>query len=435
MAIGSVTESYATAGSVTEDYATGSAAGNSQQYNHLFHRRILLNLSYWQTYVAEHRANVAALDSERERVIKAISFGLELDEARPGAYTLIQDFTHFMERRGYWHIWNQTLIQALAVAHRRCEPAREADLSALLARLLSWQGRFPESVRYYRRAIKAARDLGDLFGEARACTNLGYYYIEHGHWHRAKVLCCHALDIFERIDNDHGRAHTENHIGLLYTRQNKWDKAKQHYERACAIWQKMDDAYGLMRGFINLGVLYNEMERFDKSLGWLENALKQANSIGEEAELGTIYMNIGVAYRQKKELVRAETYNRRAETIFQHFSNQKGLALVYINLGFILTDKKKWEEAREYLNVALETSHSLKFEYGEIKALMGLIEYHIIRGNQQQAVTYLNALEQLIQPDNWEKWYGYLQSLLKKYRRNLTGPQPDRLRQIEFGTD
>lgn len=415
-------------GLVTVPPVTGS-----QHYNHLFRHRILLNLSYWQTYVSEHQANVTALDDERDGIIKAISFGLEMDEAWPAAYTLIQKFTHFMERRGYWHIWNQILIQALAVAQRRRELDSETDLSGLLARLLSRQGRFRESITYYRQAIKTARRLGNLFDEARACTNLGYYYIGPGYWHRAKVLCCHALDIFERIDNDHGRAHTENHLGVLYTGQGLWDKARLHLEQACTIWQEMGDPHGLMHGFINLGLLYNEIEQPDESLGWLEKALQQAKLTGEETELGTIYMNIGTAHQLKNESAKAEMYTRRAEAIFQHFSNQKGLALVWTNLGLIFTDQKRWEEAEEYLKMALETCRNLKYEYGEIKTLMGMVEYHIIRGNQQQAVTYLNAIEQLTQPDNWERWYGHLQSLLIKYRHTLMGPQPDRLRKIEFG--
>jgi hypothetical protein len=50
-------------------------------------------------------------------------------------------------------------------------------------------------------------------------------------WQRDKVLCCHALEIFEALDSDHGRAHTENHLGVLHYRRREWEQAEQHLNR------------------------------------------------------------------------------------------------------------------------------------------------------------------------------------------------------------
>jgi tetratricopeptide (TPR) repeat protein len=250
-------------------------------YTSLFHRRILTNAHYWRNFVAGHTNDVPVLDGEREGIIKAITFGLDLVEAWPPVAELIAIFSPQVERRGTWEGWNGLLERAIEQAEQIGDLTTAVHLSTLLARLCQRQSRFAEAIRHYRRVIRLARWLGDDFSLARACSNLGYLYIERGRWQRAEILCCRALAIFEQLNSDHGRAHTENHLGILYTRQGRWEQGIARLERACVIWEAMGDQHGLMRGFINLGLLYDEMERPDEALYFLEKALQQAELTGE----------------------------------------------------------------------------------------------------------------------------------------------------------
>lgn len=400
---------------------TNSDLANGQNFSGLFRHYVLANVQYWQKYVTQQSTDIAALDRERDRILKAISFALDLEIAWPCVYQVIVTFSSFMERRGYWESWNRLLDQALKVAQRLEDVAKATTLSALLARLLQQQSRIGPAIVQHRHTVRLARQIGNRFEEARACTNLGFLYIEQGQWHRAEVLCCHALNIFETINSDHGRAHTENHLGVLYTRKCFWDKAEQHLERACAIWQTMADNHGLMRGFINLGLLYNQMECSKKSLDYLKKALHQARITGEEIELGLIYLNMGVAYRLSGEPVQAEAQARQAEAIFRQSSNPIGLALAWISLGGAYIDQKIWNKARRYLEAGLDACRKLKNEYGEIEALIGVVEYELARENQQLATEQLNELENLSQSRNWDARYPYLQSRLIKYRCSLSG--------------
>lgn len=392
---------------------------DSHSHTDFFRRRILLNIQYWRDYVGNKATDISALEGERERIVKAIAFALDLTEAWPIVYDLMVTFSPFMERRGHWEIWNQLLDRAIQVAQQVEDMVSIITLSALLARLLQRQNQFTQAVNHYRRVIRLARQTRNFYEEARACTNLGYLYIEQGHWYRAEVLCCYALTIFELINNDHGRAHTENHLGFLYVRQGIWEKAQEHLERACTIWQLMSDYHGLMRGLINLGVLYNEIENPDQTLITLKNALHYAQLAGEEAEIGTIYLNIGAAYQLKGDSVQAEVYAWQAEAIFRQFSSSSYLALVWINLGAAYTGQGRWQEAEQYLETALKECQLLKYEYGEIKALMSIVEYELTRKNYQEAATKLNRLEKLVQAPDKEPRYRYLQSDLTKYRHSL----------------
>lgn len=410
--------------------AAALSLSNNFNHSHFFQRSVLLNVQYWRDFVSDQAADASTLEREWEVIVKAAAFALELVDAWPVVYDLLIKFTPYMERRGHWHIWQPLLERAIRAAQTRTDTTCQTTLTALLARLLFYQSRFKESVSCYRRAIHLARQVGDPFTEARSCSNLGYYYTEHGQWWRAELLCCHALRLFEQLDSNHGRAHTENHLGILYTRQGFWDQAAAHLERACALWQTRGDQHGLMRGLINLSVLYLDMEKYDKMLAILNEALQLARLTGEETEIGRIYLNMGIAYEQSGELAQAEALTWQAEAIFRRCSHSSALIRVWNNLGIIYLRQQKWSTAQEYLGLALVTARNLKLAYDELDALEGLVEYKLTRDNPQQAIAYLEDLARLTMPYPRIRHRRRLQALLSRYRHSLPEFPPDRLRQM-----
>jgi tetratricopeptide (TPR) repeat protein len=384
-----------------------------------FRHRILSNLQFWLDLVAARPPGPPGLDGERDAIVKAISFGLEVEEAWADVYDLIVACSSAMERSGYWAVWGWLLGRATESARRAADPAGEAAVSTLAARLLQWQGRFHEAAGCYRRAIRLSRRVGDAYNEARACSNLGYIYIEKGFWRRAEVLSYHALDLFERLDSNHGRAHTENHLGMLYTWQRAWDAARRCLERACALWQAMDDRHGLMRGTINLGVLYIEMQHPQEALEYLEQACELAAQTGEETELARIYTNMGVAQRIAGRPAEAEALGWQAEAIFRRLSNSLGLAQVWGNLGLACLDQARWEDARAHLEASLVAWRALQIRYGEIRTLLYMARYQIVCGNRAEAARQLDGIERLMGELAQDGQYQHLRPLLDECRRDL----------------
>ncbi len=393
---------------------------DTQSRARFFDQSILINMRYWQTWVEDKIADIAALDRKRNGVVRAISFALDFEEAWPFVRELIETFSPYMERRGYWDTWNWVLSRAIKIANRLGDVEGVATLSALFARLLRRQSRFRESTVYYRQAIRMSRQIGDHFNEARACTNLGYYYIDHGRWHRGEVLCCHALTIFEQLDNNYGQAHTENHLGILYTEQCLWNKAQQHLERACAIWESMGDDHGLMHGYINLGKLFYDMDCANEALFYQEKARENAELTGDKNVMGLAYMNIGIVHILRNELTEAETYLRQAKAIFQRLSSTRNLIHVREYLGALFTKQQKWSKAIFYLETALEAWRSLGHKYSEIRTMISLMEYELAQGNQQQATARLKEIESFFDQYDPTGRYCQLHRQVDKIRYSLT---------------
>jgi tetratricopeptide (TPR) repeat protein len=394
---------------------------DNRRRTRFFRKIVLCNLEYWLAWLDEVKErDIEDLDSERSNIVKAILFALDLGKlAWPLTQQLLTTFSSYMERRGQWETWSKILSRAIELAAKMEDTAGIATLSALLARVLFWQSRFRESTTSYRIAIKAARQIGNRFVEAQAYSNLGYYYVEHGFWYRAEVLCCRALSLFEQIDSDHGRAHTENHLGILYIWQGSWAKAQSHLKRACAIWQQMDDNNGLMYGLTNLGLLFVETNQPEEALFYLKKALHWAQATGETYQIGNIYINIGLAYNLQDNFEAAETFSREAEAIFQQHSNLLGRTHAMENLGIIYQAQQDWPQTIIYLERALAGWRTLNKKQGILQTIVRLAKCELAGGNRPQANIWINEGKQLLNQYPQSRRYYELSEQLEMISRNL----------------
>ncbi|MEM7342673.1 MAG: tetratricopeptide repeat protein [Chloroflexota bacterium] len=369
----------------------------TKHYLTLFETHITRVVQHWHNHAAIEAVDVAVLEPAQESILKSISLAFSLSDLWPTLGTLIIGFSPYMERRGLWGEWNPVLLQAISTAQQRNDVDGEITLSALLARLYQRQSKPKDVIRHYRRVIRLARKAENRYELARACSNLGYAYIDEGRWWRSEVLCCQALEIFEDLDSDHGRAHTHNHLGVLYTKKNVWIKAENHLNEACRFWQRMDDSFGLIYGLDNKGLLYMNMELPQKAIEHLEQALLIAQQTQIETEISKIWNNLGRANQKADHFSKAEDYLKKAEKTFRKNANHLDLARVWHNLGWLYFNMNKWLDAEAYFTEALKAYQNLENSHEEIIIIEDLIMCETSRQNWSKASRHLKYLEQINQ--------------------------------------
>ncbi len=308
---------------------------SQQSYVNYFQQRILRMATHWRDHQAVQRIEVAYLDRERGSILKAITLGLDFAPAWQITKALMIALAPYMERRGHWATWQTMLERAIAVAQRQADQEAETTFTALLARLFQRMSRPQDVIRHYRRTILLARQTGNRYEEARACSNLGYLYIDHNRWLRSEVLSKHALAIFTELGSEHGQAHTRNHLGILYTRTQRWQAAESNLEEACQLWIAMDDQHSLIYGYENLAVLYNDRRMPKMALVLLQNAETLIQETGETAEIATIWTNMAYDYRLLGEVELTVHYSEKAEALFRQQTNVLPVARIWHNLALL----------------------------------------------------------------------------------------------------
>ena len=388
---------------------TNPNLATTAQCVNFFQQAIVRSATYWHEHAAVQEIDVPILDRERETVLNVITRSMDFAPAWPLTRGLIIAFASYMERRGHWEVWRIVLERAISVAQRLGDTDGETTLTALLARLSQRQSRPVDVIRLYRRVIRLAKQTHNRFEEGRACSNLGYAYIDGGHWWRAEVLSSHALEVFEELGSEHGRAHTHNHLGLLFIRQRRWDEAERQLQDAIALWEVMGNENDLMYAYGNLGLLYNEVQNPKSSLVTLKRAISLSERSGETTSAGLWWINIGIAHQQLGEHDVALYSMQQAETILTEVSDPIRLAQVWGNLGRVYTEQADWNHAEDYLERALKTHRSYGNLDGEIRTYFGLIEYEISRQDWPNVSIKLAQLQKLIQKcsnteqDHWQK--------------------------------
>lgn len=397
--------------------ATTVAADNS--YGALF-------LDYINRSLAESLATVRAVetklpDEERVQACHVLDFGLSAPESWTSVSELTIALASYMERGGHWEIWQQFLERAIDAAQRIDDGVHEITLTALLARLYQRQNKSRDMVRTYRRVIRLARRNGNRYELARACSNLGYYFVYAGCWWRSEILSCYALMLFETLDSNHGRAHTNNHLGVLYLRMHQWAKAEQHLKHACTLWQAMSDHHSLIYAFENLGVFYYETNQGDQALSYFYQALQQVELTGEQKEIAGILLNIGLVHSLRNELRQAENKIREAESMFEQDSNFLGLCEARGSLGHLYHKQERWLEAEHYLQIALDGHRSLGNIYGELRVLLYWVEYFLTRQYFTKAHENIITLEQLLRKHSWFQSDKDLLAKISNFKNQLQG--------------
>ena len=333
--------------------------------------------------------------SRRVQACHVLDYGLRSADAWSLTRELTIGLSPYVERSGAWDQWNQTLVNAIAAAQQAGDVDGEITLRALFARLLQRQGHASETIQQYRNVIRMARASDNRFEEARACSNLGYLFIDGGRFWRSEVLCRDALAIFGELQSKHGLAHTHNHLGLLYTRQRSYESAEKHLKLACSVWQSLHDHHSLFLGYMNLGILYFNTRNRDEALNHLYMALHEAQITGEQVETGKIWAHIGHLHLEYKMYAEAKEYLEQAQQIFANSNQRLELARIWNNLGLAhlgcqnpMQAKAHFEQAQQ---VFARFNHRL--ELANTQHNLGLTHQYL---NEWNAATSLLELAQRV---------------------------------------
>ncbi|MFK7802378.1 MAG: tetratricopeptide repeat protein [Anaerolineae bacterium] len=325
-----------------------------------FEERLGEMLDHWQTKRNIVTVDVEALDAEKEGILRAISFGLDFEPSWPVVKELISALTAYMERWGHWSVWHQTLNRAIGVAQKLDDLDGALVMMNLRGRILQRLSRQDELIQNYRQVIRLARKTGNEIEEGRACSNLGFNLIDRGNYWRAEVLSCHALNIFDRLDYQHGQAHTHNHLGYLFTQVGRWEEAERRLMVACEIWKLVNDQSGSVRGLKNLGVLFVQQKMPTKAISYFNQSLEIVEQNNEKSEMPSIYLNLATCMNDLQNYSEAEKYARLAEKLFRQNNNFTGIYKAQIVLASSLSRQDQWQQAEIYFKASSEGFRSLK---------------------------------------------------------------------------
>ena len=149
-------------------------------------------------------------------------------------YTAAQDYSDALSY----------LEQALGIARRVDDQAKEADLLDNIGMVYDALGDKPKALQFFEQALPLLRQVGHRAGEATTLNNIGMVYDALGDKPTALQFYEQALPLQRQVGDRAGEAATLTNIGGVYSTLGDKPKALQSYQEALSLRRQGSDRAG-----------------------------------------------------------------------------------------------------------------------------------------------------------------------------------------------
>jgi tetratricopeptide (TPR) repeat protein len=144
-----------------------------------------------------------------------------------------------------------------------------------------------------------------------------------------------------------------------------------------------------------LAALYFMRQEWSKAVELSEHMVEAAGSIYDLRRMADMYSDLSVAYTEMGDPARATSYSQKALVLHDLLRDQFALARAENNLGLALMRLGKLSGAQLHMERSLELCRQIGIERGRSHVLLSLAELHLVKGEHDRAVEWVEAAKSL----------------------------------------
>jgi DNA-binding SARP family transcriptional activator/tetratricopeptide (TPR) repeat protein len=197
--------------------------------------------------------------------------------------------------------WGRCCEDALAAARESGDLRGEAASEINLGAMLYVQSSFGESRRHFERAAVLCERVGDGYGHAGALCGVAGTIRINGDPGASRPLWAEALRLFGELGDRRAEAYAVEGLGLCDLDQGRTEPARARFEEMLRLYQEAGNGMGEAHALRRLATVELELGRFTIALGLLERALPTFRAIGDRLSEAVVRMRMGECLvRQKR---------------------------------------------------------------------------------------------------------------------------------------
>ncbi|WP_069767905.1 tetratricopeptide repeat protein [Streptomyces sp. LUP30] len=326
----------------------------------------------------------------------------------------------------------QPSLVALCSRTEEPGPSRHTvRIATTLHRHYERSGHFADALTVHEHAVRAARAVGDVRGEADVLVCVGAVHRRLGDYESARREHADGLTLCRRIGYRAGEARHLTNLGVLHELQGGYQEAAAHHEKAVELFRAVGDPHGEADVLNNLGIVQELLEDYQASIERYQQALalyrQTGHTFGEASALG----NLGIVLARLGDHAAAAARFEQTLALFRRLGHTGGEAHALSNLGDALCRQGSHEEAAEHQRQALAHFRRTGEPYGETGALNGLGEALHGAGRHAEALEAHAAALDLARGigEQEEQARAHIGSALVRQARGEQAPAVDHLRQ------
>lgn len=180
----------------------------------------------------------------------------------------------------------------------------------------------------------------------------------------SEVYGAQALNLAELQNYPEGIAFAHRVIGVAHWARGNYTPALGHLIRALEGYQHLEDELGKANCQLNIGLVYGDQLNNDKALEYFERALDGFQVLGETGRMATTFTKIGTIYANQRNFKEADEYLQNALEIHKETGFAYGLAEVHNRIGILRLDSNKPEEALQHFRQSIEVGKTIEDQHG-----------------------------------------------------------------------
>jgi CHAT domain-containing protein/uncharacterized protein HemY len=268
------------------------------------------------------------------------------------------------------------------------DPFVEAQNAVQQGRNLYKDGKYPESLEQYERALERFRAASNLQGEADVISDIAIVYRKLGDLDQSLALQQRAAKIYEDIGDIRGQARALRRIGVLYHHRGKLFQAIAAQEEALELMNKANDQEGIATVFTNLGTIYGDLGRFQDARSDFERALQIYTQLQNQEGVSYTLGDLGQLFLYLGDSQQALQYLDQSLAIKRTLSDTRGEANTLLNTGTAYKNLGDFQKALTFYYKALDIYKQLNDLYGEAATLGSIGSTYEELGDLDQALEF-----------------------------------------------
>jgi DNA-binding SARP family transcriptional activator len=213
------------------------------------------------------------------------------------AWQLARALDTFLSRRGRWPELAHVQRLALGAARQAGDLAGQAHAHCGIGWACVSQGAYDDGRTHYREAAELFRQLGDKPGEARACVRAGQAFWREGRLREACRSAERALELYRASDDRVGQAGALNNIGLYHLRLGAYERGLDCCRQALAVFRELGNHRGEASTLDSLGDGYHRLGRTGDAIACYQESLTAFRELGDRYNQAEILTHLAAAYQ------------------------------------------------------------------------------------------------------------------------------------------
>lgn len=261
-------------------------------------------------------------------------------------------FTSYEDALAWCDAEYANLMAAIHAAAELGEDAIAWKLPVALACYLEIGQAWAEWVTAGQKAVKAARRIGDLSGEAWLLSQLSSPHARLGRFDDALECLQRALHIRMETGDRRAEGSTLNNIGAVYGDTGRFEDSIRCFQDALDLAVETGDQRSESIALLNLGEAHQKLGQHDKAAFYFQQALRIARETGEARVEGSALSSLSETFGTLGRPAACRDHLRQALAAWQRAGDRKNEAETHLKLGDRLSGIGEARLAHEHWRAA-----------------------------------------------------------------------------------